>query len=469
MAKQGASTIEVDFTDLANDPYDLYKEPVYLMDNNEKKIIQLRWLGLFSDLIAKRYAKIDSDKCLNFITARDRKRHQLLEGILRHEKNPELIFLALPAYHFSADLLGVRAKTLVELGLAVGEAPVEPIVTVIPRPAVEYKVAPALEERVEGIAIPFGVSDVSRKEKPKAPKAKRADFTTKAFWVATAASVFLLAASKLGGMAMDYLENKQEHRIKREYQELVHKKEFEKLIKGFRNNKNVFYTKDLMALNLDVKPGKYKLSQILQTNSYFGEEYAVLDSINIEAKERTKPLMDPLENSTWGQRYTNWCKRTIWGMEIAGSHRAIDMNSKTRSLNIHSSAVGVVERVYNINNGRAGKYVVINHGNGLKTFYAHMSTILVKEGDSIGDGYIIGLMGKTGRATNIHLHYELIKDGKEVNPARYLDRGVCYDSKTILALMEIDRIYNPNRAFEGLMTAKLPKTKDAGAKSFFLQ
>lgn len=463
MDKQGTSrgVIEVD---ISNDPY---KEPVYSMDPNEKKIIQLKWLDLFSTLIAKRYAKIDSDKCLNFITARDRKKHQLLEGILRYEKNQELRFLALPAYHLSADLLGLRTKSLIDLGLAVGEELLEPIVTEQP---IEYKFAPALEEKIEGIAIPLGVSDIVRKEKPITKKAKkRLDFATKAFWVGAAASVFLFAASKLGGMAMSYLENNQEHRMKKEYQEVMHKQEFEKLIKGFRNNRNVFYTKDLMALNLSVKPGKYKLSQILQTDSYFGNEYAVLDSINMEVKDKTKPLMDPLEKSVWSQGYTSWCVRKIWGLVIKGPHWGVDISSENS--NIHTAAPGIVRKVkLNYDRGENyGRYIVIEHDNGLATTYAHINKAFVNEGDFVGEGTIIATVGHTGRATSPHLHYEVTKNGMKVNPARYTDRGVSYDFKTILALSEINILYNPNKAIEGVMSAKLPETKNAGAKSFFFQ
>lgn len=67
-----------------------------------------------------------------------------------------------------------------------------------------------------------------------------------------------------------------------------------------------------------------------------------------------------------------------------------------------------------------GNMVEINHGNGLVTRYAHNSKLLVEVGTLVDQGQKIALMGRTGRATGVHLHYEVLKDGRQVNPARFL-------------------------------------------------
>jgi murein DD-endopeptidase MepM/ murein hydrolase activator NlpD len=68
-----------------------------------------------------------------------------------------------------------------------------------------------------------------------------------------------------------------------------------------------------------------------------------------------------------------------------------------------------------------GYLVEINHGNGLVTRYAHNSKLLVDVGTLVDEGQKIALMGRTGRATGVHLHYEVLKDGRQVNPARFLN------------------------------------------------
>ena len=71
-----------------------------------------------------------------------------------------------------------------------------------------------------------------------------------------------------------------------------------------------------------------------------------------------------------------------------------------------------------------GYYVCVDHGNGMKTLYAHASELLCDVGDEVSKGEVIAKVGSTGRATGPHLHFEVIKDGRTVNPKEYL--GVLY-------------------------------------------
>ncbi len=73
--------------------------------------------------------------------------------------------------------------------------------------------------------------------------------------------------------------------------------------------------------------------------------------------------------------------------------------------------------------GGYGRMVEFDHGNGLKTRYAHMSKILVKKGQRINVRKIIGKIGSSGRSTGPHLHCEIRGHGKTVNPVLFLKAG----------------------------------------------
>jgi murein DD-endopeptidase MepM/ murein hydrolase activator NlpD len=67
-----------------------------------------------------------------------------------------------------------------------------------------------------------------------------------------------------------------------------------------------------------------------------------------------------------------------------------------------------------------GLYVIIDHGNGLKTLYAHLASLEVSKGQRVSQGQRLGPSGRTGYSTGVHLHFEVYKDGKRVNPIDYL-------------------------------------------------
>jgi murein DD-endopeptidase MepM/ murein hydrolase activator NlpD len=70
--------------------------------------------------------------------------------------------------------------------------------------------------------------------------------------------------------------------------------------------------------------------------------------------------------------------------------------------------------------GAYGNMVVIDHGFGISTRYAHLDSFLVKTGDTVGRGEVIGRAGTTGRSTGTHLHYEVIVSGRHLNPLQFL-------------------------------------------------
>jgi murein DD-endopeptidase MepM/ murein hydrolase activator NlpD len=98
-------------------------------------------------------------------------------------------------------------------------------------------------------------------------------------------------------------------------------------------------------------------------------------------------------------------------------HAGIDISNKTGTP-IYSTADGIVHSAGR--SGGLGKVITINHGYGYKTRYAHLSNIKVTRGQKVRRGDLIGLMGSTGYSTGPHLHYEVIKNGKPVNPLEFI-------------------------------------------------
>ncbi|WP_316734844.1 M23 family metallopeptidase [Pedobacter aquatilis] len=103
--------------------------------------------------------------------------------------------------------------------------------------------------------------------------------------------------------------------------------------------------------------------------------------------------------------------------ENVESHKGLDIQANYGAL-VKSTANGKV--VFAARRGGYGNCIVIKHGNGFETYYGHLSKILVKVGDEITAGNEIGKVGSTGRSTGPHLHYEVHKNGKVVNPRSFL-------------------------------------------------
>lgn len=128
------------------------------------------------------------------------------------------------------------------------------------------------------------------------------------------------------------------------------------------------------------------------------------DAAAPEAVKTTKllwPTKQHIINQYYGWKHT--------GLDLEGDY--VDP--------IYASADGVVE-TSGWNSGGYGLQIVINHGNGTKTRYAHASKMYVKVGDAVKRGQVIAMVGTTGRSTGTHLHYEVYIANKRVNPLPYI-------------------------------------------------
>lgn len=115
--------------------------------------------------------------------------------------------------------------------------------------------------------------------------------------------------------------------------------------------------------------------------------------------------------SPMGSRYTG-----IPGAST--NHKGVDIGGVGYSSKVLATKAGVV--ITSKYSSSYGNYVVISHGRGNTTLYAHMSSRSVSEGQSVSQGQVIGITGSTGISNGPHIHYEITENGQRVNPLNYL-------------------------------------------------
>ncbi len=110
-----------------------------------------------------------------------------------------------------------------------------------------------------------------------------------------------------------------------------------------------------------------------------------------------------------------WREAPIAG--AGNNHKGMDLAAPTGTP-IYAAASGTVTTARY--SSSAGNWVVINHGNGLQTYYMHASALYVSEGQTVSKGQNIAAVGSTGQSTGPHLHFQVMQNGTPVNPRNYL-------------------------------------------------
>ena len=110
-------------------------------------------------------------------------------------------------------------------------------------------------------------------------------------------------------------------------------------------------------------------------------------------------------------------RRTPYSRNGYQFHTGVDITGSYGS-SIYAAAPGKV--TFTGYRGSLGNLVIIDHGYGYETYYAHLSDFVVNVGDRVERGQVIAHMGSSGRTTGTHLHYEVHYMGSPVNPANYL-------------------------------------------------
>ncbi|WP_026713248.1 M23 family metallopeptidase [Flavobacterium daejeonense] len=147
-----------------------------------------------------------------------------------------------------------------------------------------------------------------------------------------------------------------------------------------------------------------------------------LDYILKLAKEKNKllaaiPAIQPVRNENLKRMASGFGYRTDPFTKVRKMHEGMDFTAK-KGTPVFATGDGVVKQADNRASGY-GNHIVIRHGYGYETLYAHLSKYNCKAGQRIKRGDIIGFVGSTGRSEAPHLHYEVHKDGRVVNPLNF--------------------------------------------------
>lgn len=159
---------------------------------------------------------------------------------------------------------------------------------------------------------------------------------------------------------------------------------------------------DTLAGQIRAREDELEVLASLLANQKFREEVALAG----------RPVKLGWMSSGFGRRVDPITGRMAW-------HAGADFAGKPGS-DVVAVASGVVTFAGDKNG--YGRMIEINHGAGYITRYGHHDELLVAAGDVVKKGQVIGRMGSTGRSTGPHVHFEVLKDGRQVDPARYVAR-----------------------------------------------
>ena len=154
------------------------------------------------------------------------------------------------------------------------------------------------------------------------------------------------------------------------------------------------------------------------------------------------PAIQPVTNEDLTRMASGFGWRVDPIYNTSQMHWGIDFTADVGT-NVYATGNGVVEEIQEKKWGY-GNCVIINHGFGYRTWYAHLSAFNCKQGDKITRGDVIGFVGSTGKSTAPHLHYEVEKNGQKINPIHFFHSDITAEGyERLLEMSE-----NANQAFD---------------------
>ena len=152
---------------------------------------------------------------------------------------------------------------------------------------------------------------------------------------------------------------------------------------------------------------------------------------------RSMPAIQPVSNEKLRRLSSGYGMRIDPIYKIKKFHPGIDF-AAPKGTPVYATGAGVVTKVAK-RFSAYGFHVILNHGYGYSTLYAHLNAFNVREGQRVKRGDCIGYVGNTGKSTAPHLHYEVIHNGKKVNPVHYFFQDISqeeYEELIRLASLE---------------------------------
>jgi murein DD-endopeptidase MepM/ murein hydrolase activator NlpD len=177
-------------------------------------------------------------------------------------------------------------------------------------------------------------------------------------------------------------------------------------LRGFVNSEDIIETQKRI--------NRLQRALVSQSKS-FEEVYELAKSKDTMLK--CIPAIQPVSNKDLKRLASGFGMRIHPIYKIAKMHTGLDFTADIGT-EIYATGDGVVESIESKYSGY-GQHVIINHGFGYESLYAHMSRVAVLPGQKVRRGQIIGYVGNTGTSTGPHLHYEVMKNGEKVDPSFY--------------------------------------------------
>lgn len=178
---------------------------------------------------------------------------------------------------------------------------------------------------------------------------------------------------------------------------------------GGIDHEGISFSEDDFALNLS------SLEQTLSKQSLqltHLQDYLLTEDTIKAAIPSGKPVKGGWISSYFGYRTDPFNGKKVF-------HKGLDFAGKEGS-KVYAVADGIIS--WKGRRSGYGELVEIDHGNGYVTRYAHNKTVIANTGDKVSKGQAIALMGSTGRSTGPHVHFEVLRDGKSVNPYHFVKR-----------------------------------------------
>jgi murein DD-endopeptidase MepM/ murein hydrolase activator NlpD len=190
---------------------------------------------------------------------------------------------------------------------------------------------------------------------------------------------------------------------------------------GFGGTNKYTHLEDLDNAELVIGTSK-KLDQLSKAAYIQSKSYdEVLEmALNKENMLASLPAIQPVKNEDLKRISSPWGYRIHPIYKVNKMHYGQDFTAPVGTP-VYATGDGKVKEIKGSRRSKAGMglYLVVNHGYGYETLYGHLDAFNVKRGQSVKRGDIIGYVGNTGGSTAPHVHYEVHKNGRPVNPAYY--------------------------------------------------